>query len=183
MTLNGVVLFLLNVSMLINLQCLLLLIPKKNEIIKRGDKHHRTWISQPTSGLEKRQYALQVCARADGKQPRIAVIFWGKGKRVRLDEKAARHPDVDVLWQENAWADTTVLLNWVNATLEPVVENLEKHIIFVDNLTAQQIDDFKKAVSYLKGVVWYGLKNAIDLLQVIDPGITQTLKELTGHNY
>ena len=91
MILNGVVLFLLNVSMLINLQCLLLLIPKKNEIIKRGDKHHRIWISQPTSGLEKRQYALQVCARADGKQPRIAVIFWGKGKRVRPDEKAVWH--------------------------------------------------------------------------------------------
>ena len=126
---------------------------------------------------------MQVRVQAHGKRPRIAVVFRGKDKRVCPDEKAAWYPDVDVLWQENAWADTTVLLNWVNATLEPVVENLEKHIIFVDNLTAQQIDDFKKAVSYLKGVVWYGLKNAIDLLQVIDPGITQTLKELTGHNY
>ena len=126
---------------------------------------------------------MQVRVQAHGKRPRIAVVFRGKDKRVCPDEKAAWYPDVDVLWQENAWADTTVLLNWVNATLEPVVENLEKHIIFVDNLTAQQIDDFKKAVSYLKGVVWYGLKNAIDLLQVIDSGITQTLKELTGHNY
>ena len=37
--------------------------------------------------------------RADGKQTRIAVIFWGKDKRMRPDEKAAWHPDVNVLWQ------------------------------------------------------------------------------------
>ena len=97
--------------------------------------------------------------------------------------KAAWHPDVDVLWQENAWADTAVSVNWVNTTLKPEVENLEKHVLFVDNLTAQQTDDSKKAVSDLKGVVWYGLKNATDLWQVVDAGIAQTLKILTGYNY
>ena len=102
---------------------------------------------------------------------------------MRLNEKAAWHLDVDVLWLENAWAGTTVLVNWVNTTLQPVVENLEKHVLFVDNLTAQQTDDFKKIVSDLKGVVRYGLKNVTDLLQVVDAGITQTLKVLTGHNY
>ena len=97
--------------------------------------------------------------------------------------KAAWHPDVDVLWQENAWADTAVSVNWVNTTLKPEVENLEKHVLFFDNLTAQQADDSKKAVSNLKGVVWYGLKNATDLWQVVDAGIAQTLKILTGYNY
>ena len=43
-----------------------------------------------------------------------------------------------MLWQENALAETTVS---VNTTLKPVVENLEKHVLFVDNLTAQQTDD------------------------------------------
>ena len=42
-----------------------------------------------------------------------------------------------------------------NTTLKPVLENLEKHVLFVDNLTAQQTDDFKKAVSDLRKVVWY----------------------------
>ena len=69
-----------------------------------------------------------------------------------------------MLWQENAWADTTVLVNWVNTTLKPVVKNLENYDLFVDNVTAQHKDDFKKAVSDLKGVVWYGLKNATDLV-------------------
>ena len=107
---------------------------------------------------------MQVRVQAHGKRPRIAVVFRGKDKRVCPDEKAAWYPDVDVLWQENAWADTTVLVNWVNTTLKPVVKNLENYDLFVDNVTAQHKDDFKKAVSDLKGVVWYGLKNATDLV-------------------
>ena len=91
--------------------------------------------------------------RGDGKQTRIAVIFWGKDKRMRPDEKAAWHPDVNVLWQENAGTDTTVSVKWVNTTLKTVVENLEKHVLFVDNLNARQTDDFEKAASDLKGVV------------------------------
>ena len=84
---------------------------------------------------------MQVRVQAHGKRPRIAVVFRGKDKRVCPDEKAAWYPDVDVLWQENAWADTTVLVNWVNTRLKSVVENLEKRVLFVDNLTAQQADD------------------------------------------
>ena len=84
---------------------------KTYEIINPDDKYHKTWISQSASGLEKPQCMLQVCTRVDGKQPRIAIIFRGKGKRVRPDEEAAWHPDVDVLWQENAWAD------WANSHL------------------------------------------------------------------
>ena len=41
----------------------------------------------------------------------------------------------------------------------------------------------KKAASDLRGVVWYRLKNDIDLLQVVDAGIAQTLKVVTRHNY
>ena len=57
----------------------------------------------------------------------------GKGKRVCPDEKPGWHPDVDVLSQRNAWVDTTVSVNRVNTTLKPVVENLKKHVLFVDN--------------------------------------------------
>ena len=42
---------------------------KTYEIINPDDKYHKTWISQSASGLEKRQCTLQVCTRADGKQP------------------------------------------------------------------------------------------------------------------
>ena len=70
----------------------------------------------------------------------LPQYFGGKGKRARPDEKAAWHPDVHVLWQENAWVDTTVSVNWVNTTLKPVVESLEKYVLFADNLTAQQTE-------------------------------------------
>ena len=156
---------------------------KTYEIITPGDMYHKTWISQSSSGLEKRQCTIQVCTRAEGQQPRIAIIFRGKGKRVRPDEKAAWHPNVDVFWQENAWADTKFSVDWVNSTLKSSVEDLDRHVLYVDNLTAQQTDNFKDAVSDLSGVAWYGLKNATDLWQVVDAGIAQTLKVLSGHNY
>ena len=38
-------------------------------------------------------------------------------------------------------------------------------------------------MSDLKGVVWYRLKNATDLGQVVDAGIAQRLKVLAGHSY
>ena len=156
---------------------------KTYEIIKPGEKHHKTWISQPASGLDKRQCTLQICIRGDSEQPRIAIIFRGTGKRVRQDEQNAWHPDVDVLWQENAWADTACSVEWVNKTLKSAAKTTEKFVLFVDNLTAQQTEEFKDAVAGQNGIVWYGLRNATDLWQVVDAGIAQTLKVLVGHNY
>ena len=58
-------------------------------------KHsEKVWIAQPGSGLDKRQCTLQIMKRAEGEQPRLAIIFRGKGKRISDDEKLAWHPDV-----------------------------------------------------------------------------------------
>ena len=40
----------------------------------------KMWISQPARGLDKRQCSLQICARPEGPQSPIAVIFRGKAK-------------------------------------------------------------------------------------------------------
>ena len=66
----------------------------------------KIWIAQPGAGLEQRQCTVQICTHAERIQPRIAIIFRGGGKIVGVDEKLAWHPDVDVYWQKNAWADT-----------------------------------------------------------------------------
>ena len=145
-------------------------------------KYHKTWIKTPGSGLEKRQCTVQVCTRAAGKQPPVAIIFRGKGN-VRPDEKAAYHPRVHVYWQDNAWADTEFSVEWTRKTLGPVVEDLDHHVLFADNLTAQTSDEFKAAVRKILGIVWYGLANATELWQVVDAGVAQTLKVLTGHSY
>ena len=82
------------------------------ELVKKGDRYHKVWISQPGSGLEKRQCTLQVCFRPTGKQPKLAIIFRGKGKWITKEEKAAWHKHVDVYFQENAWADTDFSVAW-----------------------------------------------------------------------
>ena len=48
----------------------------------------QVWISQPASGLEKRQATLQLCIRTEGEQTiKPSIIFRGQGK-VQLLEKS-----------------------------------------------------------------------------------------------
>jgi len=63
--------------------------------------------------------------RAEGEQPRIAIIFRGKGKQIHQEEKNAWHQHVDVYWQTNAWADREVSLKWAKETLAKLVEGLD----------------------------------------------------------
>ena len=53
------------------------------------NRHKKIWVSQPGSGLDKRQCSLQVCFRPSGLQPKIAVIFRGKGKKISAAEKSS----------------------------------------------------------------------------------------------
>ena len=48
----------------------------------------------------------------------------------------AWHPGLDVYWQDNAWADTTFSVDWVNRTLASAVEGTGHFVLLVDNLTA-----------------------------------------------
>ena len=78
------------------------------EMVKKGDRYHRVWITQPGSGLEKRQCTLQICFRSVGKQPKLGIIFHRKGKGLTKEEREAWHKDVDVFFLGNTWADTEV---------------------------------------------------------------------------
>lgn len=148
---------------------------------KGGQQHnHKVWISQPGSGLDKRQCTLQVCFRPTGDQPKLGIIFRGTGKRISEDEKKAYHPDIDVYFQENAWADTKVSVEWVEKTLTEAVRGDDRFVLFCDNLTGQVATEFKEAVTKLGGIVWYGLPGATDLWQPVDAGYAQILKTLIG---
>lgn len=107
------------------------------------NRNKKIWVSQPGSGLEKRQCTLQVCFRPEGEQPKVGIIFRGQGKRISEVEKSSWHPEVDVFFQKNAWADTEFCVKWVEQTLQPIVEN--RFVLFLDNLTGQISDDFKKS--------------------------------------
>ena len=152
------------------------------EFVEPGSKNHNTWISQPGSGLDKRQCTLQVAFRPEGKQPRLAIIFRGKGKRISEDEKLAWHPGVDIYFQPNAWMDTKVCCEWGEKTLTEFIksEKVSRHVLLLDNLEAHTKEEFKSIVNELSGVVWFGLPNATDLWQPVDAGYAQVLKSLIG---
>ena len=99
-------------------------------------RNKKVWIAQPSCGLEKRQCTLQICYRPEGKSPRVAIIFRGKG-RVTTEEREAWCKDVDVFFQARAWADTEFSVDWVKTTLSPIVKDLDRFVLFCDNLSAQ----------------------------------------------
>ena len=146
-------------------------------------KSSKVWISQPGSGLDKRQCTLQVCFSPEGKQPKLAIIFRGKGKNISEDEKSSWHPDVDIYFQENAWADTKFSVSWAEKTLRDHIEGLDHFVLFCDNLSSQTHDDFKQAISSMGGVVWFGLPNATDLWQPVDAGFAEILKTIINTKF
>ena len=62
---------------------------------------------------------LQICFSPVVLQPRLAIIFWGKGQKISQEEGAAWHPDVDIYFQDNAWADIKFFVEWAEKNLNP----------------------------------------------------------------
>ena len=104
----------------------------------------QVWVSQPASGLDKRQATLQLCIRADSKQNlKPALIFRGKGN-VSTEEKEKYDKKVDVYFQQNAWMDEDTNMKWVQGTLIPGVGQNDQgeKVLFADNVGFQQSKQF-----------------------------------------
>ena len=67
------------------------------------------------------------------------------------------HKSVNVYWQQNAWADATVCLNWAKKTLAPAMKDMQGFILFCDNLEGQTALLFKEEVRKSEGIIWYGV--------------------------
>ena len=66
----------------------------------------QVWVSQSSSGLDKRQATLQPCIRAEGDQHvKHVIVFRGKGN-VSSAEKDQYDKGVDVFFQASAWMDS-----------------------------------------------------------------------------
>jgi len=98
----------------------------------------QVWVSQPSSGLEKRQASLQLCIRASGEQTiKPAIVFRGKGN-VTNEEKRQYDSDVHVYLQHCAWMDTDLNMQWLYRTLIPGMENKTcEKVIFAGNVGNQ----------------------------------------------
>ena len=68
-------------------------------------------------------------------------------------------------------------------TLASAVEDDQQFALLCDNLTGQTSEQFKKAVSDLNGIAWFGLPNATDLWQIVDAGYAQLLKTLIDQTF
>ena len=94
----------------------------EEEIPKELQKYHKVWVANPGAGLEKQQCSVQLAFSPEDDNLRIAVIFRGTGKRISEDEINSYHESVNVCWQHNAWADTTVCVNWLKKNSCPSYE-------------------------------------------------------------
>ena len=92
-------------------------------------------ISAPGEGLDKRQCSLQIRFSPEGKQPQLGIVFCGAGKCISEDERSSWHKDVHMCFQENAWIDTKVAVDWVKKSLKPAKEHLKRFVLFAHNLT------------------------------------------------
>lgn len=152
---------------------------------KRGAK--RVAISQPFAGLEKRQCTMQVIFGPGEKTMRISVIFRGTGKRISPVEKAAYHEDVDVFFQENAWADQKFCMEWAKRSYREGLMRgrgelpKARSILIMDNLHAQTTDGFKEYLAkHCNTLAWYGPSECTDEVQPADAGAGRFLKVEVG---
>ena len=60
-------------------------------------------------------------------------------------------------------------------------ENFESFVLFLDNLTGQQANEFKKPISELNSIAWYDLPGATYMWQLVNAGYAQLLKIQFDH--
>ena len=115
-------------------------VPFVNEQDKTYDKlgAKLVCVSQPSSGLDKRQATLELCIGAYGKQNmKPALIFRGKG-HVATEKKEKYHKGLMCI-SRNAQMDEEINMQWVQGTLIPGIGNdKEEKVVFADNVGFQQ---------------------------------------------
>ena len=72
------------------------------DIRSKENRNKKVWTSQPNTGDSKGFCTLNVCFSPTGEQPKLVIIFRGKGKRLSAVEKESWDKDVDVYFQNNA---------------------------------------------------------------------------------
>ena len=72
------------------------------DIRSKENRNKKVWTSQPNTGDSENLCTLNVCFRSTREQPKLVIIFRGKGKRLSAVEKESWDKDVDVYFQNNA---------------------------------------------------------------------------------
>ena len=151
------------------------------------NRNKKVWSAQPTSGGNKRFCSLNICFSPKGEQPRLAIIFRGKGQRISAIDKEAWNKDVvDIYFQSNLWADTNFRVDWTERTLKSAVKTnigTAEFVLFCDSLAGQIAERFGNSVKEMNRIPWYGIPNATDIWQPVDGGYAATLKAFAKHEF
>ena len=175
---------------------------------ERGAK--RVVINQLGPALSKRQATGQICFRPAVpppagctttqaralydkylmEQPAPCILFRGKGN-ISDFERGAYPKGLVVLWQDKAWVDRPLALEWVEDVVKPFIEAERKagvenpnastrYLLFQDNLDSQKQPDY---IEFLRdwGVDDHKLPpNETDQVQPIDRGLGRQVKVYIG---
>ena len=141
---------------------------------------NQVWISQPGSGLDKRQATLQLCIRAEGQQTvKPAIIFRGRGN-IPTEERDNYDNDVDVYFQVNAWMDTEINMRLTNHTLHNGLADDPTKVLFADNFGSQLQQGFHEACREMNTIVYLLPDNHTDKVQPVDAGFGKAMKQKIG---
>ena len=140
-----------------------------------------------TGDGEKRMCTLQMCIRAEGSQPPIAIIFRGADAKYYAAERDDYDDRVKILYQKKAWADRPTSEAWVRQVLHPhLVKRADDEgappstILFCDNLDSQVYTGFLDALREKNVCRHLLVAGETEMLQPIDAGIGSTLKTIIG---
>ena len=127
------------------------------------------WIRGGQSGQDKRQCTVQLTIFADG-EPRVKpmIIFRGTGKKIKDEEKAAWDNRVHVKFQDNAWCDESMMLDWVDELWAPAIQKENGKSLLVADVHAAQKTEH----------VLGSLKKIGTTLALIPPGCTSLIQPL-----
>ena len=173
---------------------------------ERGAK--RVTINQLGPALSKRQATGQICFRPSVPppvgcttsqarklydnylmaQPAPCILFRGKGNISEL-ERSAYPTGLVVLWQDKAWVDRPLALEWAEDVIKPfikaerkagVADESTRYLLFQDNLDSQKPPDYIKLLADW-GVDDHKLPpNETDQAQPIDRGLGRQVKIYIG---
>ena len=141
----------------------------------------RVWVKAPGSGLDKRQGTLQLVIRPLGRQPKPCLLFRGTptakmkrdyDRKNRETEEGLYDPDIDVLWQAKAWADTVTCIEWAEGPFKAFVDAElpeQESLLLADNLSSQTKLAFGDAVkTSCRAQLQFGPKGATYIWQPVD---------------
>jgi hypothetical protein len=121
-------------------------------------------------------------------QPKICLVFRGKGGQYYDEERTKYDPRVHVMFQHKAWFDDALCLEYANIILPNELNG--KHskpfpkLLFMDNLSGQVTPAFRKSAKKLSNADCHYLPSGCtDEVQVVDAGVGRAIKLRAMHTH